>query len=77
MFRTKALDTFINLKQQAEEVAAKIPADMISHTTTSILLKDSRASFAIENELLPHKCNEQWGRKIAEVRKNPLDTENW
>lgn len=77
VFRTKILDTFIslNLKHQAAEVAAKIPADVISRTAAFMLLKDSRASFAIENESPPHKRVERWGRIIAEAGRNPLDVE--
>jgi Fic family protein len=79
VFRTKALDRFIsiNLKQQAAEVTARIPADVIKRTAAFILLKDSRASFAIENESPPHKRVERWSRIISEAGKNPLDVEEF
>ncbi len=76
VFRTKKLDTIINLnlKQQAAEIITRIPADVMSRTAAFILLKDSKASFAIENESPPHKRLERWGRIIAEAGKNPLDS---
>jgi len=77
VFRTKALDKYIrmNLKQQAAEVTARIPSDVIRRTAAFLLLKDSRASFAIENEAPPHKRVERWGRIIDEAGKNLLDIE--
>ncbi len=77
VFRTKILDKFIglNLKQQAVKAAGKMPADVISRTAAFILLKDSRASFAIENESPLHNRIERWSRIIAEAGINPLDIE--
>lgn len=77
IFRTKNIDIFtsLNLKQQAAEVIARIPADVVARTAAFILLKDSRASFAIENESPSHKRVERWGRIIKEAGKNPLDPE--
>jgi hypothetical protein len=42
-----------DLSHRAQEVAADIPRDVMSRTAALLLLKDSRASYAIEGERAP------------------------
>jgi Fic/DOC family len=67
VFRTKALEQFIslNLPDRARETVAAVPRDL--------LLKDSRASYAIEGERPPQDRIQRWGRAIGEAGRQVLD----
>jgi hypothetical protein len=75
VFKTDKLEHHIqmDLKQKAAEAIQGIPADVISRTASFLLLKDSKASYAIENETPPHKRIERWGRIIGQAGTHPLD----
>jgi len=77
VFKTDILKKYQqkNLKEQAVAVIQRIPADVVSRTAAFLLLKDSKASYAIENETPMHKRIERWGRIIGlgQAGKNPLD----
>jgi hypothetical protein len=75
VFRTKALDEFegLNLAAQARETIAKVPKDILSRTAAFLLLKDSKSSYAIENENPPQDRIQRWGRAIGEAGRNPTD----
>ena len=72
--RNKKIDAYLemNLKHKAMEEASAIPEDVLSRAAAFLLLKDSRASFTIENESAPHNRIERWGRILKEAGKTPL-----
>ena len=75
VFRTKILDEFqdLDLAARAKETIDKISKDMLSRTAACLLLKDSKSSFAIENEKPPQERIQRWGRSIGEAGQNPTD----
>lgn len=75
VFKTEKLKRYyhLELQQKAADIIRRIPADVMSRTASFLLLKDSRASFAIENETPPLKRIERWGRIIAQAGENSLD----
>lgn len=75
VYKTPKLESFLqmNLKQKAADVIAKIPADVMSRTAAFMLLKDSRASYAIEDEAPAHTRIERWGKVIGLAGVNPID----
>jgi len=77
IFRSEILEKFINLdlKGRAQKVIDQIPKDVMSRTAAFLLLKDSRASFTIEDEAPPAKRIERWGRIIGEAGRVPLSLE--
>ncbi len=72
--RTDELDTYIlmDLKKEALQVFSNIPKDVVTRTAAFLLLKDSRASFTIENEAPSHDRIMRWGTAIREAGKTPL-----
>lgn len=77
VFKTEKLEQFLrmNLKQKAADVITKIPTDVMGRTAAFLLLKDSKASYAIENEIPVHKRIERWGKIIGQAGVNHLDME--
>jgi hypothetical protein len=75
IFRTEALDSFIelDLKERAKTLIADVPHDILARTAAFLLLKDSRASYAIEGERPPQDRIQRWGRAIGEAGRRPLD----
>ena len=75
VFRTKALEQFIslNLPDRARETVAAVPRDLLARTAAFLLLKDSRASYAIEGERPPQDRIQRWGRAIGEAGRQVLD----
>src|SRR5208283_5913591 len=75
VFRTEALEQFIrlNLPDRARETVADVPRDLLSRTAAFLLLKDSRASYAIEGERPPQDRIQRWGRAIGEAGRRPID----
>jgi hypothetical protein len=75
VFRTARLADFIalDLGARAREIAAAVPADLLARTAAFMLLKDSRASYVIEDEDPPHDRIRRWGRAIGEAGRRPLD----
>lgn len=75
IFRTAVIDRYIalNLKQKASVAIKNIPKDMINRTAAFLLLKDSQASFTIENESGSSKRIQRWGRALGEAGRNKLD----
>jgi hypothetical protein len=67
--RTKQLDDFIglNLKEEAEAVLGSVHPDVLMRASAFLLLKDSKASYAIEGETPPQKRAERWGRAIGQA----------
>ena len=75
VFRTEALEQFIslNLPDRARETVAAVPRDLLARTAAFLLLKDSRASYAIEGERPPQDRIQRWGRAIGEAGRQVLD----
>ena len=75
--RTGALDRFIalDLPSRAQEAAASVPRDLLARAAALLLLKDSRASFAIEGERPPQNRLQRWGRAIAQAGLHSLDVD--
>jgi hypothetical protein len=72
---TDTLRTLIarNLQERARAAVAEVPADLLARTAAFLLLKDSKSSFAIENEHPPHDRVQRWGRAIGESGRRPID----
>jgi len=75
VFKTPRLQEFmaLNLADRARAVADRAPADILARTAAFLLLKDSKASYVIENENPPQDRVQRWGRAIGEAGKHPLD----
>ncbi len=75
VFRSKKLEDFISidLKRRAQTVIDWIPRDIMSRAASFLLLKDSRASYAIEDESSSVKRIERWGRIIGEAGNATLN----
>jgi hypothetical protein len=75
VFRTPALEKFaaMDLAERAQKAVAEAPRDLLSRTAAFLLLKDSRASYAIEGEHPPHDRIQRWGRAIGEAGRRPID----
>lgn len=74
---TEKLEAFIdeNLGSQAASIIGNISKSVLARTAAFLLLKDSKSSFAIENESPAHTRIQRWGKAIGEAGKNPLDAE--
>jgi len=67
--RTPRLDALIDadLKGKTEDSLQSVHPDILARTAAFLLLKDSRASFAIEGERPPHNRAERWARAIGQA----------
>ncbi len=72
--RTKALTGFVelDLASKARETVGRTGAHLIARAASFMLLADSRASFAIENERPPRNRLERWGRAVLQAGKTKL-----
>jgi hypothetical protein len=75
VLRTKALEEFaaMDLVHRAQEVVANVPKDVLARTAAFLLLKDSRASYAIEGERPPQDRIQRWGRAISEAGRRSIE----
>lgn len=75
VFRTPELEAYIakKLHEKARQVVGRISKDILARTAAFLLLKDSKSSYAIENESPPQNRIQRWGRAIGEAGKHPLD----
>lgn len=62
----------MDLKKKALQVSSEIPKDVVARTAAFLLLKDSKASFTIENETPSHDRIVRWGNALREAGKTPL-----
>jgi hypothetical protein len=71
--RTDALTRFVelDLAARARETVGRTGAHLVARAASFMLLADSRASFAIENERPPRNRLERWGRAVLQAGKNP------
>lgn len=75
--RTEKLDQFIamNLSRAAVDHIGKTPAGLLSRAAAFLLLKDSRASYAIEGETPPHSRIDRWSKIIGEAGQRQLSVD--
>ena len=75
--RTEEIDAYLlmNLKEKALHISSEIPKDIIMRAASFLLLKDSQASFAIENETPTHDRVARWGEAIREAGKTAMSKE--
>ncbi|AYG62337.1 Fic family protein [Rhizobium jaguaris] len=75
IFRTPALEAFVarGLGDEARQLIAEVPADLLARTAAFLLLKDSRSSFQIEGEDPPQDRIQRWGQVIGEAGRRSID----
>jgi len=73
--RTPALEKFLGLSLagRIDEIMGRIHPDVMARTSAFLLLKDSKASYAIEGERPPQNRAQRWGRVIGEAGQKPID----
>ncbi|HEY4359702.1 MAG TPA: Fic family protein [Bryobacteraceae bacterium] len=77
VFRTEAIEAFIgmDLSARAQAAVAAVPRDLLARTAAFLLLKDSKASYAIEGERPAQDRIQRWGRAIGEAGRHPLSVD--
>ncbi len=75
--RTEKLDRLMDmdLPAQARNELGKVHPDIVARAAAFLLLKDSKASYAIEGERPPHNRAERWGRAIGQAGREELTLE--
>ena len=75
--RTAVLDKLIhtNLSQRIGTIMGRIHPDIMARTAAFLLLKDSKASYAIEGERPPQNRAQRWGRAIGQAGQKPITTD--
>lgn len=75
--RTENLEHLLamQLAKTAKIQIGEIHPDILIRAASYLLLKDSKASFAIEGENPPQNRAERWGKAIAQAGLNPLSKE--
>lgn len=72
--KTEELDSFINMKlaDKSQKIIGSIHSDILMRAASFLLLKDSKASFAIEKETPTQDRAERWGQAIGQAGIHPL-----
>ncbi|WPQ60657.1 Fic family protein [Chitinophaga sancti] len=75
--KTPALEKFIqqDLSSKIKTIIGKIHPDVMARTAAFLLLKDSKASYAIEGETPPQNRAQRWGRAIGQAGQRPISKE--
>lgn len=75
--RTEKLEAYeaLHLDRKAHQKTGVIHSDVLARAAAFLLLKDSRASFAIEGERPGKNRAERWGRAISQAGFYPLTLE--
>jgi len=75
--KTKRLDAYIAvcLNEKLDNLLNPIRRDLLMRAAAFVLLKDSKASYAIEGESPPHNRIQRWGKAIGQAGQNPLSEE--
>jgi len=75
--KTPILEEYINsnLNTVAKTELKRIHPDLFMRAANFLLLKDSKASYAIEGENPPHNRAERWGKAIGQAGLHPLSHE--
>ncbi len=63
------------LDQKAEEILTPIRRDILMRAAAFLLIKDSKASYAIEGETPPQNRLQRWGNAIGQAGRNNLTKE--
>lgn len=74
IFKTEKLEHYINAKlsEQKSTYLSGIHADVLQRASCFLLLKDSKASFTIENENPGTNRAMRWGKAIGQAGNKPL-----
>ena len=77
IFKTDKLDNYINAKlsEQKNTYLNSIHKDVLQRASSFLLLKDSKASFTIENENPGTNRAMRWGKAIGQAGNKPLSIE--
>jgi len=77
IFKTEKLDNYINanLSEQKNKYLSGIHADVLQRASSFLLLKDSKASFTIEQENPGTNRAVRWGKAIGQAGNKPLSIE--
>lgn len=77
VFRTRAIDALIekDLSARARHIVSDASPEMIARAAAFLLLKDSKASFDIENESPGENRIARWGTVIGQAGRQPLTIE--
>lgn len=72
--KTEKLEKYIGkkLSETAEKQIGLTHSDLLGRAAAFLLLKDSKASYTIEGETVPHSRIERWGRIIGEAGQRKL-----
>jgi len=72
--RTKKLENFSteDLGKKVKDTIGKVHPDLLSRAAAFLLLKDSKASYAIEGETPPENRAERWGKAIGQAGQKDL-----
>lgn len=75
--RTQLLEEFTNsnLPDRIKDIIGRIHPDIMARTAAFLLLKDSKASYAIEGERPPQNRAQRWGRAIGQAGQKPITNE--
>ena len=75
--KTEKLETYIaaRLDRKAEEALTPIRRDVLLRAAAFLLVKDSKASYAIEGESPPQNRLQRWGNAIGQAGRNNLSKE--
>jgi len=77
--KTPKLEAFIQKKfgEKARAALGKIHPDILLRAAASMLLKDSKASYAIEGEIPPQTRTERWAYALGQAGNHPLSHEEF
>lgn len=75
--RTAVLERYmeLGLSDQIKQIIGGIHPDVMARTAAFLLLKDSKASYAIEGEKPLQNRAQRWGRAIGQAGKSPITKE--
>jgi Fic family protein len=74
IYRTEKLDKYINenITAKTDLIIKEVHKDVLHRTSAYLLLKDSKASFTIENETPTHSKVMRWGKAIGQAGRKSL-----
>lgn len=77
--RTAKTEAFIalNLPNKIKDILGAIHPDIMARTAAFLLLKDSKASYAIEGERPPQNRAQRWGRAIGQAGQKQLSKDEF
>lgn len=75
--RTERLERFSaeELEKKVKNTIGKVHPDLLSRAAAFLLIKDSKASYAIEGETPPENRAERWGKAIGQAGQKDLSKE--